>query len=543
MKNQSLDENPGTRFKPVPFDDGFLFSTAEILNSDQRVINNLSDQDYIHNHKKIENQLDYVTCDLRLGNYPVHRNYLRLVYSTFSPHEHGLRKNDVEKKGSTTFSMVCKYLEKIISGDNSQNVCDSMALGTKLYLEVIWYYMEIFISLSASLAERVSYAALVVTFLEIWRNYVVLHPEMNLSTNFITRETYQDLLSCHFSVILISTFGELYPYLECPLHLTGSDCCEVYFSSNGSFVINNHTYTILEMVQNLTSMNRLNLIKARNKNIRYRKAHSKQDNIWFKQYKEDRQRLINEVHNLLKCYPSESEMLISWQRGVAMAQEIAKKLELDKVPIAGDDVTYFQKPFSKFSSWYGCNDMATEPVAPVDENVNDSENIGYDSGVLTNRITDDSEDDTDENIESALLAECSTALQNEISDENSEQRSNSSIVSPKMFVPDIDVYVYKAKIATEFFHHKEVYSDRLKRITGAGKTAESLVVVSPENRKKVISLFDFVAVKDDNETGFFITRILRMTRMGSRKVNYILPITLDVDTDVEQMIFYFRLQT
>ena len=238
--------------------------------------------------------------------------------------------------------------------------------------------MEIFINLSASLAERVSDGALVVTFLGIWRNYVVLHPQMNLSTNFITRETYQDLLlSCHFSVILISTFGELYPYLECPLHLTGSECCEVYFSSNGSFVINKHTYTILEMVQNLTSMNRLNLIKARNKNIRYRKAHSKQDNIWFKQYKEeDRQRLNTEVHNLLKCYPSKSERLISWRRVVAMAQEIAKKLELEKVPIAGDDVTYFQKPFSKFSSWHGCNDMATEPVEPVDENVNDSENIG-----------------------------------------------------------------------------------------------------------------------------------------------------------------------
>ena len=76
----------------------------------------------------------------------MHRNYLRLVYSTFSPHEHGLRKNDVEKKDRqnwaaaqrTTFPMVRKCLEKIISGDNSQNVCDSMALGTKLYLEVIW---------------------------------------------------------------------------------------------------------------------------------------------------------------------------------------------------------------------------------------------------------------------------------------------------------------------------------------------------------------------------------------------------------------------
>ena len=92
-----------------------------------------------------------------------------------------------------------------------------MALGLEIYLEVIWYCMEIFVSLTATLSECVSYAPLVVTFLGIWKKIIVLHPELSLKSNFITRETFQNvLLSCHFAVILIAIFSEKYPYLECP---------------------------------------------------------------------------------------------------------------------------------------------------------------------------------------------------------------------------------------------------------------------------------------------------------------------------------------
>ena len=34
-----------------------------------------------------------------------------------------------------------------------------------------------------------------------------------------------------------------------------------------------------------------------------------------------------------------------------MAQELAKQLGLDKVPIAGDDLEYFLRTFSKYSSF------------------------------------------------------------------------------------------------------------------------------------------------------------------------------------------------
>ena len=64
----------------------------------RRISKGLSDQDYIHNHKKLDNNLDSPTRDIRLGNYPVHRNFIRLVTETFPRHIHGLRNEDVNKK-------------------------------------------------------------------------------------------------------------------------------------------------------------------------------------------------------------------------------------------------------------------------------------------------------------------------------------------------------------------------------------------------------------------------------------------------------------
>ena len=244
--------------------------------------------------------------------------------------------------------------------------------------------MEIFVSLTATLSERVSYAALVVTFLGIWRNFIILHPELNLKNNFIIRETFQDvLLYCHFAVILIPIFSEKYPYLECPLHLIGTDCVEVFFSSNGSIVANKHTYTILDMKRNLKAMNSLNEIrtKNKNKNMKFRKAHSKQDNIWKKQYpEEDRPELETKVHRKLKLYPNKDEIIESWRQGVRMAKDLGRRLRLDVRPRPGDDDNdhdFFFKPFKKFSFLFDCDVMMSETVLEFKEE--DTDQLGYNS--------------------------------------------------------------------------------------------------------------------------------------------------------------------
>ena len=99
-----------------------------------------------------------------------------------------------------------------------------------MYLHIIWYYMENFIGLKADWKERVSCAALVVRFLGIWQNYVILHSNLNLKQNFITRETFQ-----YCPVLSLCSYDDWqqYSYLECPLDLTGTEAVEVYFRQMG----------------------------------------------------------------------------------------------------------------------------------------------------------------------------------------------------------------------------------------------------------------------------------------------------------------------
>ena len=141
MLNQSSDANAGQRFKPVPVEDGFLFSVCTTVINDEVLINSLSDQDYIHNHKELDNQLDYVARDLRLEAYPVHRNHLRLVSNVFPRNIHGLREADINQNDRqnwasaqrTCFPSVRSCLYRIVTRDNARDICDPMALGLEIY--------------------------------------------------------------------------------------------------------------------------------------------------------------------------------------------------------------------------------------------------------------------------------------------------------------------------------------------------------------------------------------------------------------------------
>ena len=162
------------------------------------------------------------------------------IIKVFNVHQHGLRREDVNKRDAmnwascqrTVFPRVRNCLWNLIQG-NEGVVANELALGLWVYLDVIYFYMEIFISFRASLEDRIEYAGYVVTLLGIWRNFIVLSNEMSLRENLLSRETFQDvLLSCHFAVMLILDFAENYQYLDCILHRTGTDGCEVFFSEN-----------------------------------------------------------------------------------------------------------------------------------------------------------------------------------------------------------------------------------------------------------------------------------------------------------------------
>ena len=321
----------------MPLDYGFLFS-AKLENG---VVINMSDQDYIHNHKKADRHLDHASRELRMGPYLVHRNILRQLAQNFNPHVHGLRDEDTNRRDMQNwtacqriaFPKVRKCLWKMARGLDGvpQN---EQALGLWVYLDMIYDYVEKFVSLKASYYQRIINAGYVVTFLGIWRNHVIRSRGLTLSKNFLSRETFQDLLlSYHFVVMLIADFSLHFPYLECPLDRTGEDGCEVFFSLNGSSVQNHHAYTTLDMVRNHSSITRIAEINSTNPKLKLRRSNSKQDNIWDKQYEPGNRAKTYDP----KGYPTEEEIVNAWREGIEKAHRMARLVGLDRPANDSDD--------------------------------------------------------------------------------------------------------------------------------------------------------------------------------------------------------------
>ena len=68
-------------------------------------------------------------------------------------------------------------------------------------------------------------------------------------------------------------------------------------------------------------MNRLSEIRSTNPHIQFRKKHSKQDNIWHKQFNEDERSQLRKPD--LGIYPTQEEIVKAWQKGIDMAKEKA----------------------------------------------------------------------------------------------------------------------------------------------------------------------------------------------------------------------------
>ena len=127
-----------------------------------------------------------------IGEYLVHMNHLHLL------------------------SREC--LRRLMEGEVQEHPPNPALLGTQSYLLIVWYYVKLCCSIIASLTCRIKYAALVCHFLGIWHNYIHRHERLTVRKNFITMETYKDILiSCHFAVILICYMRDNFPDQDCRL--------------------------------------------------------------------------------------------------------------------------------------------------------------------------------------------------------------------------------------------------------------------------------------------------------------------------------------
>ena len=290
----------------------------------------INNQDYIHCGKKLTYPLDHASRTLNLGGHHVHMSHLELVAEHFPITQHGLRKEDIERQDRQNWASAQRIFFprvreclKLIQQDNDR---PHDVQGTIIYLEICWLFVEVFCSMHASLLQRIKHASTVANFLRIWRWWVYRQENLTLKENFLTRQCFQDvLLSCHAAVLLIKASRDYAWEHPVCLSMSGSDCCEDFFSQNGSFVMNKHNYSFGDMIQNLSSMNSLLSMRAKSSAPVIPKGHKKQENIWHKGHQ-----LPGEKPNL-KDWPNDGEMETAWNAGLASAQEKCRLLGLFKI--------------------------------------------------------------------------------------------------------------------------------------------------------------------------------------------------------------------
>ena len=346
----------GLRHQPIRREDGFFLTAEKLMLGDNHyVLRNLMDQDYVHHHKKLINQLFHASRMLQMGPFLVHASLLLLICDRFGYEDVGLNENDVTRQDRQDWRSAQKLclqnvqdrLEDVIVGSNEHRPNGSV-LGTRVFLQMVWYYIEIFISGKASLLQCIKYAAIVCHFLAIWRNFVIRTPGLTLSRNFLSRETYTDvLISAHFAVSLITYMRDEYPTSPCHLELSGTDVVESYRSMNGQWVGNRHTYDFGWLQRNLTHMIRLEQIRVNPFGPEFARPSHKGEIIWSRQYGTDWQPAD------LSAYPAVGDEVPTWREGAALARDLVRRAGMidDAVRHGQEDgVSWIISPFSVHGS-------------------------------------------------------------------------------------------------------------------------------------------------------------------------------------------------
>ena len=571
MLNHASLVNEGNPYQPVLLEDGFIMSAKiELTPLGKRVLRNLYDQGCIHNDKKIMNPLDHSTRILTLGRYTAHMNHLRLVMRVFPQIVHGLRLDDVNRRDRQKweivqrlkFKQVLQCLMDIFEG-TGEIVKDVSVLRTWAYLYVAWHYIEIFFSLHASLRERIKYAAFVVLLYCIWRNFIIRTNNLTLKRNFLTRECFQDvLLSCHYAVILISFFRDEYLELECPLHLTGTDCCESYFSENGSFVMNRHNYTFVDMHTNLGYMNRMQEIRVTNNELQFPKRKTNNDFIWDKQFDENQRKRTCDLKN----YPSAADTIIAWKEGVKMAQSLAKRLgmhpddeqrdnaESDEDDDDDDDKKWFHKATSFVEFDESLMEMVTEKEAETEretsqqeENLNSDEDRNLDSSL--SRETEPLENEVVGDLRGIVNKLLDSICEPEDTGGTVQNTTEKEKHSPTILVPRIGRR-YNSTVIAELRNNPTLLTDCLKRV----KEASSLTVTNQTTtgtrtgsdvarKSHDLELFDDCAIYDKStESMFFLGTVQRIRKKGKRGfLEYVIPISLkERQANIEILVTVYK---
>ncbi|KAL3678263.1 hypothetical protein R1sor_021219 [Riccia sorocarpa] len=255
----------------------------------------LGDQDPIHNGKKMVNPLDRSTHPLVLGEHHACLEHVHLVYKLYSHDVHGLNLDDVIRRDRQNWAGPQRLCSRAVQNclkllEDRPDEQRERTLGTRLYLEIVGDYIDIFFSVKLDLFSRIVLCSKVSFFFRLWRlwllrgNHEVSGSTQSLSEkNMVSHECWLDVqMSCHMVVLLCRMFRDQYPGYEVPLHLLGSDCCEHFFSRVGGMAGYERNYDFGDLMSCASGLNRIAWMEYGEENIQVGKSHVKQRTIWGK---------------------------------------------------------------------------------------------------------------------------------------------------------------------------------------------------------------------------------------------------------------------
>ena len=245
--------------------------------------NEICDQDWRHNSKKFLNSCDVPSRTLMIGPHMVTLQHCARVRMLFSIDQHGTYLRDSTRSDRQNWDTVLRLcrnknlacLESM--NDSGAETCK----GTLAYFKMMRRYIHMFYSRKLTLMDRVRDAAYLIHFLSRWRMWVLKSRKLRVSVHCMTTEAYQDLqLSCHTVILVIMFFRDYRRWTPVSFQDFGSDCCEMFFSTMGSWYDNKRNYTGPTMMENSRKVIRKEAIKVNPHGPKFGKFNKNSRTCW-----------------------------------------------------------------------------------------------------------------------------------------------------------------------------------------------------------------------------------------------------------------------
>jgi hypothetical protein len=294
---------------------------------------------------------------LQLGRDVCVLGHVGLVHNKFTFDEHGLWDEDVSRADHQIWAStqrICAKKTRLCLRELrlAQDTHQERTLGTEMYLQICGNYIDYFLSVSLDLRERIVLASKVSFFFRIWKLWLQYEDHavgsntkhLTMQECFVSNQCFLDIqISCHFVVLLIMYFRDFQSHLHVPLHLTGSDSCEIFFSKVGGMQGMERAYDFHELVSCANILNHLAAIEYGDNGLKFNRIHNKQSNIWGELHPLREGKVAPDLDDYSKI-KEDSDLILALKEGLKEAQSMLRGLNMAPSTVAREK-KWFLEPW------------------------------------------------------------------------------------------------------------------------------------------------------------------------------------------------------